>query len=301
MAEPILVPGAKAYILDDPVSTRQVLPWWLYCHTIVGTVSSALPGKHYHLYVEADGEFIQRQDLRLRSGASVEMNPYSIAIVAEDQGPAFPPWSGSDVPAYTPQQVKTLILILSWICHRFGIPKSAARTSCLDSAHGVAWHRLGIDGSFPNVWPYWGRQPGCLETSLSTGKPCPGNARITQLVHDIIPAISAPPPPEEDDPLFTNQERQWLIDIHQSVVQGKDGSLGDSLQSRARLVKGDGEDGGWYVTNGLVRRQAVGHQHANFLVDVLGVEANKKDSNDNWVPFLVPAADLGVIPLVPTA
>src|SRR4030095_5794545 len=152
------------------------------------------------------------------SAASIEMNPYSIAIVAEDKGPAFPAWSGSNVPPYTDAQVATLILIISWICHRFGIPKNAARTSCIDSAHGVGWHRLGIDGNFPNVWPYWGRQPGCLETSLSTGKPCPGNARITQIVHDIMPRVSSPVPPvpvpEEDTDMpfiVTNPRGQSLL------------------------------------------------------------------------------------------
>lgn len=188
----VTVPGAEL-MLANPISTRQVLPWWLYLHTIGGgTVDNVLSGRHYHLYVRGNGSFVQRQDLLLRSAASVEMNPYSIAIVAEDAGPHFSPWSGSNVPAYTPQQVATLILIISWICHRFGIPKNAVHTSCINEDHGVGWHRLGIDGNFPNQWPYWGRQPGCLETSLSTGKPCPGNARITQIVHDIMPAVSAP-------------------------------------------------------------------------------------------------------------
>jgi N-acetylmuramoyl-L-alanine amidase len=203
----VIVPGAEWR--PNPVSSRAVLPRWIYLHTIVGTVSGALGGRHYHIYVRADGSFVQIQDLRLRSAASVEMNPYSIAIVAEDKGPAFPPWTGSSVPPYTPQQVATLILVISWICHRFGIPTSAARTSCLNSPHGVAWHRLGIDGNFPNQWPYWGRQPGCLETSLSEGKPCPGNARITQIINDIVPRLSSPTSPPS--PPVRNRGRDLIL------------------------------------------------------------------------------------------
>jgi N-acetylmuramoyl-L-alanine amidase len=224
MAGPILVPGAEAYILDDPVSTKPIAALhWILCHTIVGTVDSALPGKHYHLYVRGNGNFIQRQDLALRSAASVDANPYSIAIVCEDKGSGFPSWSGSNVPPYTPEQVDTLIVVLSWICHRFGLSTSAIRTTCLNDANGIGWHRLGIDGDFPDEWPYWGRQPGCLETSLSEGKPCPGDNRIDQVVNDIVPAVSG-----GEDMAFSEEQ---IIDM---VMRGVRRELRDEPENTAR-------------------------------------------------------------------
>jgi N-acetylmuramoyl-L-alanine amidase len=208
----VTVPGAEL-ILGNPISTRPIVRLkWILCHTIVGTVAGALSGRHYHIYVRGDGSFIQRQDLLLRSAASVEANPYSIAIVCEDKGPHFSPWSGSNVPPYTPQQVATLTVVMGWICRRFGLPTSAIRTTCLNDANGIGWHRLGIDGDFPNVWPYWGRRPGCLETSLSTGKPCPGNARITQIVNDIVPRLGGQPPSGEWDEMATQEEVQAAVD-----------------------------------------------------------------------------------------
>ena len=177
----VTVPGAE-YMLANPVSTRPVLPSWCCCHTIVGTVNSAISGRHYHLYVRGHGSFIQRQDLALRSAASVETNPYSIAIVAEDKGPHFAPWSGSDVPPYTPQQVASLKLIISWICHRFGIPKTAARTVVPRRPHGVAWHRLGIDGDFPKCGPTGDASPAASKhhyrrQAVSRQRPHPPDRR----------------------------------------------------------------------------------------------------------------------------
>jgi hypothetical protein len=225
----VTVPGAELQ-LQNPISTRPItILLWIYLHTIAGTVAGALSGRHYHIYVRGDGSFVQRQDLLLRSAASVEANPYSIAIVCEDMGPAFPSWSGSNVPRYTPQQVDTLILIISWICHRFGLPTTAVRTSCLNTGKGIAWHRLGIDGAFPPNWPYWGRQPGCLETSLSTGKPCPGTNRITQIVNEIVPAVSSP---EEDMPTAD----EVATAVWNKRIQGADWT---GMDAAAKLVMGD--------------------------------------------------------------
>ena len=218
----VTIPGAQL-MLNNPVSTRRITTLkWILCHTIVGTVASALPSKHYHVYIRGDGTFIQRQDLLLRSAASVQANPYSIAIVAEDKGAHFQPWSGSNVPRYTPQQEATLVMILSWICHRFGLPKSAIATTCLNDRNGIGWHRLGIDGAFPNYWPLWGRRSGCLETSLSTGKPCPGDNRIWQIVNEIVPAMSSP---IEEDDLTPEELQQGLHKFADTRLDTTEGAL----------------------------------------------------------------------------
>lgn len=186
----VIVPGAEWR--PNPVSSRRINLVWAILHTIVGTVTGALSGRHYHIYVRADGSFVQIQDLLLRSAASVEANPYSIAIVAEDMGRAFPSWSGSNVPPYTSAQVDTIVRILVWICRRFGLPAEAVRDSCLSGTRGVAWHRLGISGNFPS-WPsiFRGRRAGCQSWSHSFGKVCPGDARIRQINNVIIPRVRA--------------------------------------------------------------------------------------------------------------
>lgn len=184
----VTVPGVEWR--PDPVSSRPIDPRWIILHTIVGTVPGAIGAKNYHIYVRRDGSAVQIQDLLLRGAASVDANPYSIAIAAEDMGSGFPAWSGSDVPAYTPAQVDTIVRIVAWTCRRLDIPAAAVRNSC-PPARGGAWHRLGIDGNFP-TWPsiYRGRE-GCQHWSTSRGKACPGDRRIEQINNVILPRVRA--------------------------------------------------------------------------------------------------------------
>lgn len=226
----VTVPGAELQ-LANPVSTRRISPLvWIILHTIVGTVNGSLSGRHYHIYVRADGSFVQRQDLLLRSAASVEANPYSIAITAEDKGPAFPSWSGNDVPAYTAAQVDTIVRVLAWICKRFGIPPEAVRDSCLGNGPGSAWHRLGINGNFP-LWPsiFRGRVAGCQLWSSSFGKGCPGNERIKQINNVIIPRVIA----------ILRRAKEWDEMATKEEVRAEcRAAVHEALDSQARRVFG---------------------------------------------------------------
>ena len=211
----VIVPGAewRPVVPLKPITDLR----WIILHTVVGTVAGSLGGADYHLYVRANGSFVQVHDLDRRSAASVQANPYSIAVVAEDKGPAFPAWTGSNVPAYTAAQVDTLIWILTFVCTRYGLPANALQTSCLDQGQGIGWHRLGIDGSYPNTWPLWGRRPGCQSWSLSTGKACPGDRRIRQIVDVIIPAVAAA---LGDDDLTPDEARK-LDEVHRVLVANR--------------------------------------------------------------------------------
>lgn len=144
-------------------------------HTIVGYA----PAHAAHFSVKADGTILQSRDTAYQSGANLYGNPRVIAIENEDHGPRFPKWTGSDVPALTPEQVEANARILAWAHEEHGIPLRL----CPDSrptSRGLAYHRQGIDGAFDS-FEYPGRVSGGEVWSTSRGKVCPGDRRIAQL------------------------------------------------------------------------------------------------------------------------
>lgn len=217
----VIIPGATWQPRNPPISTVPIGGLrWIILHTVVGTVNGSISGGHYHVYVRANGEYIQIQDLALRSAASVEANPYSIAIVAEDKGPAFPVWTGGDVPDYTPQQKESIAFCIDWITDRYGLPKQYVQTSRLGEMNGVAHHRFGIDGNFPATWPLWGRQSGGQSWSLSVGKYCTGDRRIRSGIA-IVEAL------QEDD--LTPEQDQRLKNIERVLITNRVSYEGDQI------------------------------------------------------------------------
>src|SRR5690606_5793748 len=185
---PIIYPGG-AYRQLARKSRVPLAPRIINVHTMVGTLGGtegyfAGDGRPYsHFGTGGSGEVRQWQDLRYRAASDLNGNPYCISIENEDTGPLFPRWSGSDVPRFTDKQADALVMLLSWLCHRFGLPRSAITTSC-PHERGIGYHRLGVN-------PYRNTDCGHLWSS-AYGKACPGNRRIHQLVHEIIPRVSAP-------------------------------------------------------------------------------------------------------------
>lgn len=185
---PIIYPGG-AYRQLARKSRVPLAPRIINVHTMVGTLHGvegyfAGDGRPYsHFGTGGSGEVRQWQDLRYRAASDLNGNPYCISIENEDTGPLFPRWSGSDVPRFTDKQADALVMLLSWLCHRFGLPREAITTSC-PHERGIGYHRLGVN-------PY--RHTGCGHLwSSAYGKACPGDRRIHQLVHEIIPRVSAP-------------------------------------------------------------------------------------------------------------
>jgi len=185
---PIIYPGG-AYRQLARKSRVPLAPRIINVHTMVGTLGGtegyfAGDGRPYsHFGTGGSGEVRQWQDLRYRAASDLNGNPYCISIENEDTGPLFPRWSGSDVPRFTDKQADALVMLLSWLCHRFGLPRSAITTSC-PHERGIGYHRLGVN-------PYRNTDCGHLWSS-AYGKACPGDRRIHQLVHEIIPRVSAP-------------------------------------------------------------------------------------------------------------
>lgn len=143
-------------------------------HTIVGYA----PAHAAHFSVKADGRILQSRDTRYRSAANLNGNHRVIAIENEDHGPRFPRWSGSDVPALTPEQVESNAKILRWAHEEHGVPLQLCPNSRPNS-RGLAYHRQGIDGNFGS-YAYPGRVSGGEVWTKAYGKVCPGDRRIAQ-------------------------------------------------------------------------------------------------------------------------
>lgn len=184
----ILVPGVSHRLLSGK-SRVALQPQIINIHTMVWDIGNceryfAQSGRPYsHFGTGHDGEIRQWQDLRYRAASCLHGNPYNISIENADTGAGFPRWSGSNVPDFTDAQVESLIVLVSWLCHRFGLPKSAISTTC-PHERGIGWHRLGV-----NPW----RNTSCGRLwSSAAGKVCPGDRRIHQIKHEIIPEVSSP-------------------------------------------------------------------------------------------------------------
>lgn len=200
-------PHAKWDPLGDPESTPLMAR-----HDIIGLHTMAGPfsvvdemfhadgygGTESHFGVAGSGFAKQWQDLERRADANNEGNHRVISIETADMGEDFPAWGGSDVPKWTPEQIVKIVEIVAWCCDRYDIPPVLIPDS-QSHRRGIGYHRQGIDGNFPP--PYEGRQGVGEKWSTTTGKPCPGDKRITQLIEIIIPRVKLvlnPPPPDKD-------------------------------------------------------------------------------------------------------
>jgi hypothetical protein len=153
-------------------------------------------GTESHFGVKGDGFAKQWQDLDFTADANNEGNDRVISIETADMGERFPRWGGSDVPAWTEAQLDKIVLLVTWLCDHYDIPKRLIPDT-RPGRRGIAYHRQGIPGAFPP--PFTGLVPGGeLWTVLpgGRGKPCPGERRIHQLVDTVIPRVRG-----EEDPV----------------------------------------------------------------------------------------------------
>jgi N-acetylmuramoyl-L-alanine amidase/Putative peptidoglycan binding domain len=175
-----LYPGAQY----RPLSGTQTQPKMsgyhrIILHTMVGTLSgtdsyfkdNGFSGTESHFGVGGNGTVYQWQDCVYTADANLEGNATSLSIETEDKGPLFPEWSGSNVPAWTDEEIEAIAQICGWCCDKYGIPA----IQLLDSRperRGIGWHRQGIDN--------W-RVDGGQRWSEATGKVCPGDRRVGQV------------------------------------------------------------------------------------------------------------------------
>lgn len=180
-------------------------------HTMVASLAQAdanfrrqgYAGTFSHFGVGEGGDVIQWQDTALRAAANYDGNYRCISVETADRGGSFPAWDTSrdDVPAWTDRQLSSLATLIAWASREHGIPIELVPDS-RPGRRGVAFHRQGCDGNYPN-----GRVPNGELWSSARGKVCPGDRRIAQIptVLDMARARLAaaipvrPSDPEEND------------------------------------------------------------------------------------------------------
>lgn len=218
------MPGAEWLPANDGNSTMNMDRWDIVCiHTIVGYA----PAKAAHFSTNAAGYLWQHRDTTKQSAANYQGNHRVIAIENEDSGPPYGSWSGSNVPRFTSPQAETIARVLAWANQVHGIPL----VPCPDSrpgSRGIAYHRQGIDSdnNFAG-YAYGGRVSGGEVWSLSKGKICPGDARISQLLNEIIPRAKALANGEDNE--LTPDEHGALDKLYKGFYSGPNGSPGGIL------------------------------------------------------------------------
>ena len=175
---------------------RLTTPDIICVHTMAGSLAGTdswfrqdgYGGTESHFGVGGDGVCWQWQDTSRVAEANYRGNHRTISIETADKGTGFSTWTGSDVPAWTDQQVASLARLIAFLCKEHSIPCMAIPDS-LPGRRGIGHHRLGID-----PW----RVPGGEMWSSVRGKVCPGARRIAQLPRVIETARAlldvAPPP-----------------------------------------------------------------------------------------------------------
>ena len=159
----------------------------IFClHTMVGSLvgtdgyfkvgnGAGYGGTESHFGVGPDGTIYQWQDTDFQADANGNGNHHIISSENADTGAPFPAWGGSNVPAFTPQQVEANARIAAWLNDVHGIPLDLI-PDAKPGRRGIGWHRQGVPGYMAAGAEKWSSAPG---------KVCPGDRRIAQ-----APAIS---------------------------------------------------------------------------------------------------------------
>jgi hypothetical protein len=205
-----------------------------------------------HFYVAGDGTVYQYQDTDYRAAADGDGNDATISIETWDgytgkawdaDGNGEPDWkNSSDVPAWTAAQIEALANLYAWAVRTHGIAVKIAESSALGTpSKGLSWHRLGIDGNFPNLPDVRaGRKQrgGGMKYSSSFGKGCPGDERIWQ-VDDVFARaqvlLGQTPTPPRPKPPAPTPPKPALLKV--------DGYNGSASLTRYQEIMGTTTDG----------------------------------------------------------
>ena len=172
---------------------RLAVPMTRY-DAVVGhtAVSNATPSMHEyfnvagratpHVYFGQHGECEQYIDTDFRSSAVLNGNHRCITWESWD---GWPNWPNGVCPPWTDEQIEAMIDFVKW-CHEVHKIPVAQMPDSKSTSRGIGWHRLGIDGNFPTGL-LRGRVPEGEVWSYSSGKTCPTDLRIKQIVEEIIP------------------------------------------------------------------------------------------------------------------
>jgi hypothetical protein len=194
-------------------------------HTMVGTLwgtdryflDNGYAGNESHFGVGHDGETLQWQDLDYTADANYGGNNHIISIETADIGTGFPTWdirSGSQVPPWTDAQIDRLADLVAWCCKQYDIPCVIIPDS-KTGRRGVGYHRQGV----PNKKGATLSQTGGELWSNSTGKVCPGDARIAQIptivskARKILGAPAPSPIPNELKQAMESEDQMAIVPV----------------------------------------------------------------------------------------
>lgn len=179
------------YAAGGSVHVPMDAPRRLVYHTAVSNATSLfdlfnIDGEPVaHFYIAEDGSVEQYVDTNVRASAELDGNHDCIGVESWDGATGF---HGTDGPAWNDAQVEAAAQLAAWVNKTHGIPLRRLLTSRPGST-GVGWHRLGIDGDFPQPAGQLlgGRVSGGETWTTSPGKICPGDSKIRGVVDEIIP------------------------------------------------------------------------------------------------------------------
>ena len=124
-------------------------------------------------------DFEQYVDTAWRANADLEGNDATLSV--ETQGGM----KSADTQMWDISQLLRMAELFAWARKTHGLKNQMATSSRWDSSsHGLAWHRLGVDGNFPalpNICAGRNQRGGGMKYSRSRGKLCPGCGKIKQI------------------------------------------------------------------------------------------------------------------------
>lgn len=179
-----------------------------------------------HFWVSKKGAVEQYVDTKYRAEADLDGNDATISI--ETEGGTG---STADSDPWTDAQIEALVPLIEWIMDTHKIPKVLAESAHTNStSRGLSWHRLGIDGNFPDLPDIRaGREQrgsdAQMHYSSSQGKVCPGGGKIKQVPYilDLILGNDPTPPepvePEDPDTGGLEVDGQWGEDTTRALQE----------------------------------------------------------------------------------
>ena len=183
-----------------------------------------------HFWVSRAGVVEQYVDTAIRAEADLEGNDATVSIESEggeDRATA-------QTQEWTAPQLQAITTLVAWVMSTHEIPlRLASDSKPGPSSQGLSWHRLGIDGNFPELPSLLaGRKQrgGGMRYSTETGKVCPGDAKIRQ-----IPGILAA--------VTSGGVASPAAVVPQGGPLDVDGFWGSATTTRAQVVLGLPPDG----------------------------------------------------------
>jgi hypothetical protein len=180
-------------------------------HVAVSGARSLPPwnGNTWHFYVAKDGYCEQYVDTEYRAYASADANDDALSIeTAGGLGSS----AVLNAEPWTPAQMARLADIMRWESQQPGGAPLELLPDSKAGRRGWGPHRLGIKHSAGAVAGWW--QPGGEVWSGSTGKECPGDAKVRQVPQAIEMARSGQ---AVEDDMFEAEDRELLRRVAQQM------------------------------------------------------------------------------------